>query len=234
MQILKRDGRRVEFNEKKITDAIFEAARSVGGEDRETAMEITLAVIKQLKSKFPDQVVSVEDVQDAVEKVLIEAGHAKTAKAYILYRAKRTNIRESRSEMMDAVSEILKETSRENANVSNSPSAKVLQISEIASKEYYLKRMIPKELSDRHLNGDFYIHDLGWYGKTMTCLQIPLGEMLEKGFNNGHGHIRSPKGIKTAAALAAIILQSNQNDQHGGQAYAFFDRDLAPYVAKNI
>ena len=230
--IVKRDGREVPFDERKITDAIFEAARSVGGENRETAMEITLGVIKRLRNQFGEESYNVEDVQDAVEKELIERGHARTAKAYILYRNNRTNIREARSEMLDAVSTILTETSRENANVGNSPSAKVLQISEVASKEFYLKRLIPENLAKAHLNGDFYIHDLSWYGKTMTCLQIPLLELMEKGFNNGHGYIRSPKGIKTAAALAAIILQSNQNDQHGGQSYAYFDRDMGTFVEK--
>ncbi len=228
--IVKRDGRKVNFDERKITDAIFEAAKSVGGENRETAMEISLGVIRRLREEFGQESFTVEDVQDAVEKELIERGHAKTAKAYILYRSKRTNIREARSEMLDAVSTILTETSRENANVGNSPSAKVLQISEVASKEYYLKRLIPEDAAKAHQNGDFYIHDLSWYGKTMTCLQIPLLELLQKGFNNGHGYIRSPKGIKTAAALAAIILQSNQNDQHGGQSYAYFDRDMGYFV----
>ncbi len=230
--IVKRDGREVPFDERKITDAIFEAAKSVGGENREIAMEITLGVIKRLRKQFGENSYNVEDVQDATEKELIERGHAKTAKAFILYRDKRTNIREARSEMLDAVSTILTETSRENANVGNSPSAKVLQISEIASKEFYLKRLLTEEMAKYHLNGDYYIHDLSWYGKTLTCLQIPLAELLEKGFNNGHGYIRSPKGIKTAAALAAIILQSNQNDQHGGQSYAYFDRDMAIYVKR--
>ena len=230
--IVKRDGREVLFDERKITDAIFEAAKSVGGENREIAMEITLGVIKRLRNQFGENSYNVEDVQDATEKELIERGHAKTAKAFILYRDKRTNIREARSEMLDAVSTILTETSRENANVGNSPSAKVLQISEIASKEFYLKRLLTEEMTNYHLNGDYYIHDLSWYGKTLTCLQIPLAELLEKGFNNGHGYIRSPKGIKTAAALAAIILQSNQNDQHGGQSYAYFDRDMAVYVKR--
>jgi ribonucleoside-triphosphate reductase len=131
---------------------------------------------------------------------------------------------------MDAVSEILKETNRDNANVGNSPSAKVLQISEVASKNFYLKRMLPENEAEAHSNGDIYIHDLSWYGKTLTCLQIPLDRLLREGFNNGHGYIRPPKGIKTAAALAAIILQSNQNDMHGGQSFAYFDRDMAVYV----
>lgn len=232
--IRKRDGREVAFNENKITDAIFKAAQSVGGEDRQTAMELTIEVLRFLKKRFNGHIFTVEDVQDVVEKVLIEKGHAKTAKAFILYRDKRTRIRETRSEMMDAVADVLRETNRENANVGNSPSAKVLQISEIASKEYYLKRVIPLEQAEAHINGDFYIHDLAWYGKTLTCLQIPLHRLLKEGFNNGHGYIRPPKSIKTAAALAAIILQSNQNDQHGGQSFAFFDRDLGIYVEKEF
>lgn len=229
-QVRKRDDRIVPFHEAKITDAIFAAAKAIGGEDRQIAIELTLDVLKHLKQKFNGHIFSVEDVQDAVEKVLIEKGHAKTAKAYILYREKRSRIREGRSELMDAVAEILRETNRENANVGNSPSAKVLQISEVASKNYYLKRVIPEDEARAHIEGDIYIHDLPWYGKTVTCLQISLDRLLYEGFNNGHGYIRPPKGIKTAAALAAIILQSNQNDMHGGQAFAYFDRDMAPYV----
>lgn len=229
-KIKKRDDRVVPFKETKITDAIFAAAKAVGGEDRQTAMELTLEVMKELKEKFNGDVFSVEDVQDAVEKVLIEKGHAKTAKAYIIYREKRSQIREARSELMDAVAEIVRETNRENANVGNSPSAKILQIAEVASKNFYLKRVIPEDEAIAHTEGDIYIHDLGWYGKTVTCLQIPLDRLLKEGFNNGHGYIRPPKGVKTAAALAAIILQSNQNDMHGGQSFAYFDRDMAPYV----
>lgn len=229
-QIKKRDGRIVEFNEAKITDAIFKAAQAVGGEDRQTAMELTLEVLKNLKKKFNGHIFSVEDVQDVVEKVLIEAGHAKTAKAYILYRAERTRIREAKSDLMDAVEEILVETSRENANISNSPSAKMLQIASAASKKYYLSRLIPEEFAEAHTRGDIHIHDLDFYAKTLNCIQIPLGELLQKGFDNGHGYIRPPKRASSATALAAIILQSCQNDMFGGQSFPFFDRDIAPYV----
>jgi ribonucleoside-triphosphate reductase len=148
--IKKRDGREVPFDEGKITDAIFKAARAVGGEDRQTAMELTIEVLKLLKKKYNGQTFGVEDVQDIVEKVLIEAGHARTAKAYILYRDKRTRIREAKSDLMDVVEEILEETSRENANISNSPSAKMLQIASAASKKYYLTRLIPEEFSLAH------------------------------------------------------------------------------------
>ena len=230
-RIMKRDGRVAGFHEGKITEAIFKAAKAVGGEDRELAMELTLKVLKSLKNRFNGDIFSVEDVQDTVEKVLIEEGHAKTSKAYILHRDKRTRIRDARSELMDAVEEILIETSRENANVSNSPSAKMLQIASAASKSYYLSRLIPEEFSSAHIGGDIHIHDLDFYGKTLTCVQIPLGELLAKGFNNGHGYIRPPKRPASATALAAIILQSSQNDMHGGQSFPYFDRDMAPFVA---
>lgn len=229
-KVKKRDGREVAFDESKITEAIFKSAKAVGGEDRQTAMELTLEVLKMLKKKYNGNLFSVEEVQDMVEKVLIETGHARTAKAYILYRHQRTRLRDAKSDLMDAVEEILAETNRENANVSNSPSAKMLQIASAASKKYYLTRLIPEELSQAHAKGDIHIHDLDFYGKTLTCIQIPLGRLLKEGFNTGHGYIRAPKRANSATALAAIILQSSQNDMHGGQSFAFFDRDIASFV----
>jgi ribonucleoside-triphosphate reductase len=229
--IRKRDGRIVEFNREKIAAAVFKAAKAVGGEDQQLAEELAEIVVQYLSKILGSGIPSVEEVQDAVEKVLIETGHAKTAKAYILYRDRRTRLRESKSELMDIVQDILVETNRENANVSNSPSAKMLQIASAASKKYYLTRLIPDEMSQAHVEGDFHIHDLDFYGKTLTCIQIPLGRLLANGFNNGHGYIRPPKRPASATALSAIILQSSQNDMHGGQSFAAFDRDLAPYVA---
>ncbi|MEI8054659.1 MAG: anaerobic ribonucleoside-triphosphate reductase [bacterium] len=228
--IQKRDGREADFHSGKITEAILKAAQAVGGSDQATALELTAQVLKYLKQKFQSQLFGVEDVQDAVEKILIESGHAKTAKAYILYRAERNRIREGKSKLMDMVADILVETNRENANISNSPSAKMLQIASTASRAYYLHRLIPQHLSLAHQRGDYHIHDLDFYGKTLTCVQIPLGKLLTNGFNNGHGFIRPPKRPSSATALAAIILQSSQNDMHGGQSFAFFDRDMAPFV----
>ncbi len=228
--IKKRDGREVLFDEGKITEAIFKAAKAVGGADKQMALELTLDVLRFLKQEYNGGGFGVEDVQDAVEKILIEKGHARTAKAYILYRYNRTRMRDAKSDLMDAVADILVETSRENANVSNSPSAKMLQIASAASKAYYLNRLIPEHLATAHRRGDIHIHDLDFYGKTLTCVQIPLGKLLMSGFNNGHGFIRSPKRPASATALAAIILQSSQNDMHGGQSFAFFDRDMAPFM----
>ncbi len=228
--IRKRDGRIVEFDTEKIAEAIFKAAKAVGGEDRDLAEELARVVVRYLAQLQLRDIPTVEEVQDAVEKVLIERGHAKTAKAYILYRDRRTRMREARSELMDVVEDILVETNRENANVGNSPSAKMLQIASAASRQYYLSRLIPEEITQAHRSGDIHIHDLDFYGKTLTCVQIPLGRLLEEGFSTGHGYIRPPKRPSSATALAAIILQSSQNDMHGGQSFAFFDRDMARFV----
>ncbi len=146
-KIKKRDGRIVDFSKEKIAAAIFKAASSVGGEDYETAENLTERVVSYIYKNNKSEIPDVEDIQDAVEKVLIETGHARTAKAYILYRSKRTRMRETKSELMDVVKDILVETSRENANVGNSPSAKMLQIASAASKYYYLNNIIPEEMS---------------------------------------------------------------------------------------
>ena len=231
-KIRKRDGRVVDFTKEKITSAIFKAARQVGGEDYETAENLTERVISYLFKTNKEEIPDVETVQDAVEKVLIETGHAKTAKTYILYRSKRTRIRDTKSELMDVVKDILVETSRDNANVGNSPSAKMLQIASAASKHYYLNNVIPEEMSKAHLAGDIHIHDLDYYGKTLNCLQIDLTTLLAKGFNTGYGFIRPPKRIGSATAQAAIILQSNQNDMFGGQSFPHFDKSMAEVIRK--
>lgn len=228
--IQKRDGRVDDFDIDKIVMAIFKAAEAVGGHDMDTSRRLAQLVVEYLRDEKKVVIPAVEEVQDAVEKILIENGHAKTAKAYILYRDRRTRIREGKSELMDAVADTLVETNRENANVGNSPSAKMLQIASAASRQYYLSRLIPEDMAQAHSSGDIHIHDLDFYAKTLTCVQIPLGRLLRTGFDTGHGYIRPPRRPGSAAAQAAIILQSSQNDMHGGQSFAFFDRDMAEFM----
>ncbi len=230
-EIRKRDGRVVSFDREKITDAIFKAAKAVGGSDRSIAENLTEQVTRNLQNKVQNGVTpTVEEVQDEVEVVLIENGHARTAKAYILYRDRRTRIRDGKSELMDVVKEILVETNRENANVNNSPSAKMLQIAMAASKQYYLSNLLPEEFARAHDEGGFHIHDLDYYSKTLNCLQIDLSRLLQEGFNTGYGYIRPPKRIASAAAQSAIILQSNQNDMFGGQSFPHFDRSMGEVI----
>jgi anaerobic ribonucleoside-triphosphate reductase len=229
-EVFKRDGRIVPFDKTKISEAIQRAAQQVKEEDNIDINKVTEDVVSYLNEVKRDSVPSVEEIQDAVERTLMENGYSKIAKAYILYRDKRTRIRDTKSDLMDAVSEILVEANKENANVSNSPSAKMLQIASAASKAYYLSRLIPEDIAQAHTDGDIHIHDIDFYSKTLTCLQIPLRRLLHEGFDNGHGYIRPPKRISSASALACIILQSCQNDMHGGQSYPFFDRDMADFV----
>lgn len=230
-QIQKRDGRLVNFSKDKITEAIFKAAKGVGGYDYGTSEKLSDEVIHYMVSKIgTDGIPEVEFVQDCVEKILIESGHARTAKAFILYRDKRTRFRETKSELMDVVKDILVETSRENANIGNSPSAKMLQIASAASKQYYLTSVIPEEMAKAHINCDFHIHDLDYYGKTLNCLQIDLEKLLLGGFNTGYGYIRPPKRVSSATAQASIILQSNQNDMFGGQSFPHFDKSIAKFI----
>lgn len=230
-QIRKRDGRLVNFSKEKIAQAIFKAARGVGGYDYKTSEKLADNVINYMINKIGhNEIPEVEFVQDSVEKVLIESGHAKTAKAYILYRDKRTRFRETKSELMDVVKDILVETSRENANIGNSPSAKMLQIASAASKQYYLSKVVPEEMAKAHVRCDIHIHDLDYYGKTLNCLQIGLDSLLLNGFNTGYGYIRPPKRISSATAQAAIILQSNQNDMFGGQSFPHFDKSMAAVI----
>jgi ribonucleoside-triphosphate reductase len=232
-EIRKRDGRVVKYNKEKISKAIYRAAQEVGGTDYTEAVKLADEVEKFILTNTENHIIpDVEYIQDCVEKILIESGHAKTAKAYILYRNKRTRQRESNSELMDTVKEILVETSRDNANIGNSPSAKMLQIASAASKQYYLNNVIPEEMANAHRNCDIHIHDLDYYGKTLNCLQIDLTNLLKNGFNTGYGYIRPPKRIGSATAQAAIILQSNQNDMFGGQSFPHFDKSMAEIMRR--
>jgi len=230
--IIKRDGREKTFDPSKINQAIKKAFRAVGSnvENREIS-SITSQVLTRVYQDFNLTGVypTVEGVQDIVEEVLMVLGYTKVAKAYILYRDERSRVRQGKSNLMNSIEEIIKEPSRENANIGFSASAKIMQVAGEAFKEYYLINM-DKEFSMAHRNGDFHIHDLDFLRTTINCVQLPLGKLLSKGFNNGHGFIRPPRRPSSAAALAAIAMQSSQNDMYGGQSYPFFDRDMAPYI----
>ncbi|WP_211231302.1 anaerobic ribonucleoside-triphosphate reductase [Halonatronum saccharophilum] len=229
-KVKKRDGRLVPFDLEKIIDAIFSAAKEVGGHNRNIAKEVGEIAISYLIDMVGNDIPTVEEVQDSVEKALIETGHAKTAKAYIIYREKRSHYRHAKSDLMNQVATVERETLRDNANVGNSPSAKMLQVGMAASKEYYLSNLIPDDIVEAYRKGDVHIHDLDYYGKTINCMQIPLEKLLKEGFNTGYGYIRPPKRISSAVMLSCIILQSCQNDMYGGQAFPWFDKSMKNYV----
>lgn len=228
----KRDGRVVDFNPAKIANAMTKAFKSTNKPYTKNEIDLlTEKVVKRINVK-EENIINVEDIQDIVEEVLGE-DHFDVSRNYILYRQQRSNEREKRQKIHQIVKKIVRQTGRENANVGNSPSSKLLQIAEAEGRDFMEKELTsPRVLEAMHDN-ILHPHDYSWGPiGTTTCCFIPLSKLLEKGFNSGHGYIRPPKRLKTAAQLSCIILQSNQNDQHGGQAYGWYDRDMAPYVKR--
>ncbi len=238
-KIKKRDGRIVDFDRAKIADAIFKAAQVLGGRDRDMADELAIEVEAYLCDKYANKVPTVEEIQDAVEKVMIENGHARTAKEYILYRAERTRMRDMNTRLMHIYDDLTfqdakdNDIKRENANIDGDTAmGTMLKFGSEGSKEYYKMRILKPSHSRAHEEGDIHIHDMDFLTLTMTCCQIDLVKLLEGGFSTGHGHLREPQSIESYAALACIAIQSNQNDQHGGQSVPNFDYALAVGVRK--
>lgn len=237
--IIKRDGRREQFDLDKIANAVFRAAQSVGGTDEATARDVaekTCALYEQLHGS---QEPTVEEIQDLVEKELIECGHAQTAKAYILYRYERTRDREVKSNLMKIMNELTFDSAkdsdikRENANIDGDTAmGTMLKYGSSAAKEFYEMRVLKPEHAKAHRNGDIHIHDLDFLTLTTTCCQIDLIQLFQHGFSTGHGFLREPNDISSYSALACIAIQSNQNDQHGGQSVPNFDYSMAGGVKK--
>ena len=223
-EICKRDGRIVPFEMSKITQAIFAAARAVGGEDYFLAERITDEVIRFLAArKLPGVIPAVEEIQDVVEKVLIERGHARTAKAYILYRASRTRIREAHSALTDVVKEILLEEHNglEKERGRYSPVEKMHHIALAASQKYYLDNLLPPEISEAHIQGSFHIHQLGYYSKTLDSLQLDLYPLLRQGY--GTAEKIAPGDLLETMLRMVLIFQRSHNDLAGELNIPAFD-----------
>lgn len=242
-QVIKRDGRTVPFNVNKIYAAIEKAYREnfSGVVDEEKLLFLTDRVFKSIKAKQQSQL-SVEDVQDIVEDVLLQSDEVAVAKKYIAYRAKRTQVREGNMRlMMDYKDITFKDAEqvdgkRENANVDgNTAMGTMLQYGATGSKQFAMHHILKQEHAKAHQDGYIHIHDMDFEAiGTLTCCQIDIKKLFKDGFSTGHGHLREPQDIMSYAALAAIAIQSNQNDQHGGQSIPNFDYGLAPGVAKTF
>ena len=235
--IKKRDGRIVAFDLGKITAAI-EKAFAATGIHREDPAALAAQVATRLQEAGLTQP-EVEQIQDCVEQVLIDNGHVRTAKAYILYRAERTRIRQANTRLMKIYEDITytdasdSDIKRENANIDgNTAMGSMLKYGSEGAKQFYEMFVLHPEHARAHREGDIHIHDLDFYTLTTTCCQIDLLQLFTGGFSTGHGVLREPKHISSYAALACIAIQSNQNDQHGGQSIVNFDYGLAPGVAK--
>lgn len=229
LHVVKRDGREVEFNSIKISNAIEKAAEEIGFSIKVSeVLQLTQDIIRNLEEKNLERV-TVEEIQNMVQDTLLHRGYNKIGNAYSNYRRERTKVRDIKSDLMRAISQIGVETDRDNANVGNNFSSKLLRIASESNKWHNLAKM-PKRLAKAHENGDVYYHDLDSYNLTVNCLHIPTKEVLTKGFNTGYGNIRPPKRIESAAELSCILLQSTQNDMFGGQSHPDFDNDMGEFV----
>ena len=240
-EIVKRDGRRVSFNKEKISNAIKKAFISVGEfKDDEYCSKLTDIVVEETYFKFREAP-TVEQIQDIVEEVLIHNDHAQVAKAYILYRAERSRVREMNTRLMKVYEDITFSDSkdsnikRENANVnSDTAMGTMLKYGSEGAKQFYQMFVLNPAHSKAHSDGDIHIHDLDFLTMTTTCCQIDLIKLFKGGFGTGHGNLREPSDISSYSALACIAIQSNQNDQHGGQSIPNFDYALAIGVRKTF
>ncbi len=238
-KIKKRDGREVPFNIEKIASAIFKAASVTGGKDYNTAVELAEKVADYIEKDLNKKVPEVEEIQDSVEKILIDEGYARTAKEFILYRAERTRIREMNTRLMKVYEDLTfkeakdNDMKRENANIDGDTAmGTMLRYGSEGAKQFNEMFLLKPEHSRAHKNGDIHIHDMDFLTLTTTCCQIDIERLFKDGFCTGHGYLREPNDIHSYSALACIAIQSNQNDQHGGQSIPNFDYGMSAGVAK--
>ncbi len=238
--IIKRDGRMVMYDISKIKMAILKAMEADGTPDFNRADEIAQNVERHFTDKGGNITPTVEEIQDQVEIELMKAGFDSVAKKYILYRASRNNIRERNTSLMKIFDEITfsdalnSDVKRENANIDgDTPMGTMLKYGSEGAKDYYLKFLLSPDQAQAHREGYIHIHDFDFYALTTTCTQIDIKRLFKDGFSTGHGFLREPNDIASYSALACIAIQSNQNDQHGGQSIVNFDYGLADGVAKS-
>ncbi|SNS07329.1 ribonucleoside-triphosphate reductase class III catalytic subunit [Anaerovirgula multivorans] len=236
IKVQKRNGEIVDFDSAKIRSAIFAAAQSVGGKDEMKASKLTKMIVDILNETYRASIPSVEDIQDIVEKILIEEGHAKTAKAYIIYRKKHEEIREVRNLFMDA-EEMIEEyvtledwRVNENANMGFSLQGLNNHIVESITTKYWLNKIYRKELRDAHIRGDLHIHDLGLLAP--YCCGWDLEAFLRRGFKGAKGKIESkpPKHFESALGQLVNLLYTLQGEAAGAQAVSSLDTYLAPFI----
>ncbi len=237
--IIKRDGRVVLYDQNKIASAILRSLEASHEGNAADAARVANDVQRELENRFKDQSPNIESIQDTVERQLMNHGFSAAAKAYILYRANRTRAREANTSLMKTIDEItnidarISDMKRDNANIDgNTAMGSMLQIGSAGAKAYNEIYLLRPEHAKAYREGDIHIHDFDFYSLTTTCCQIDILKLFHGGFSTGHGYLREPNSIQSYAALAAIAIQSNQNDQHGGQSIPNFDYGMAEGVAK--
>lgn len=237
--IIKRDKSQVAFDVFKIKNAIFKA--NINSTDEKINNDFLDKLCDEVVALLDENHMQVEQIQDKVEEVLIKNSLVNTAKSYILYRQKRTQIRNSSYDLLSLYDDLTFKDSkeadlkRENANInSDSAMGMMLKYGSEGAKYYIDECILPKHIANAHKNGDIHIHDKDFYMLTQTCCQIDLLKLFENGFSTGHGSLREPNDIRSYASLACIALQANQNEMHGGQSIPNFDFAMAKGVAKTF
>ena len=255
LTVVKRNGKKVDFDESKIALAIGKAFDSVNIEDEEgnrpytekDIQKVLDGVIKKITKEYPEKI-KIEQIQDLIEDTLKKKGYDKVYESFSSYRERRNASREmffddkrmhkfqKSLENLGMKSAGENDSKRENANVDGDTAmGTMLQFGSTVSKEFAKSYLMKKKYADAHENGDIHIHDMDFLPMgTTTCMQLDLDKIFKNGFSTGHGHLREPNDIMSYSALAAIVVQSNQNDQHGGQSIPAFDYYLAPGVLKTF
>ena len=254
--VVKRNGKKVDFNKTKVAVAIKKGFDSVNTEEEikyneKDIQKVYQKVIKQIsdmKEKENIDKIKIEQIQDLIEETLKKCGYEDVYKSFSEYRDRRNASRQAFAdekklhkflkslESLGLKSASEENSKRENANIDgNSAMGTMLQYGSTVSKEFAKAYLMKNKFAEAHDNGDIHIHDMDFEAMgTTTCMQIDLNKLFKNGFSTGHGHLREPKDIMSYSALAAIAIQSNQNDQHGGQSIPAFDYYLAPGVLKTF
>lgn len=252
--VVKRDGKKVEFNGQKVALAIKKGFDSVISEDEETRkysekdiQKVYQGVLKRINKEYKEEEkIKIETIQDMIEDELQKKGYEDVYTSFSEYRERRAQSRQlfvdekkmhkflKTIESLGLKSAHEEDAKRENANVDGDTAmGTMLQYGSTVSREFAKSYLMKKKFAEAHDNGDIHIHDMDFIPMgTTTCCQIDLNKLFKNGFSTGHGFLREPNDIMSYGALAAIAIQSNQNDQHGGQAIPAFDYYLAPGVLK--
>ena len=236
-KVVKRDGRKVNFNVERIAKSIYKAANSIGGQDYSRSRELSEIVYKKLDKIQQNNQIDASRIYDVVKEVLNEEGHESTLKAYIFFREQRDKVRERNLPIIRTYEKLTfkdskdSDVKRENANINaDTAMGTMLKYGSEGAKNFYQLCVLKPEHAQAHKNGDIHIHDLDFLTLTTTCCQIDLIKLFKDGFCTGEGFLREPQSIGSYAALAAIAIQSNQNDQHGGQSIPNFEYAMAKGV----
>ena len=255
LKVVKRNGKKVDFDGAKIAVAIKKGFDSLIIEDEEPKynekdiQKVYQNVIKKIEKDYKnEEKIKIEEIQDLIEESLQKYNYEDVYKSFSEYRDRRNASRQlfadekkmhkflKSLEGLGLKNAFEEDTKRENANIDgNSAMGTMLQYGSTVSKEFAKAYLMKKKYADAHDNGDIHIHDMDFLAMgTTTCMQIDLNKLFKNGFSTGHGHLREPKDIMSYSALAAIAIQSNQNDQHGGQSIPAFDYYMAPGVLRTF